>query len=156
MKNYSDLCIKNKKLRKKPIMHLCKITIILYPKKTWKVTYYYYVSSYMTYKIIYKVYFFICITYSDYFHKMSVLFNVVFKWGNIQLIFVMHYKKFIAVFKWGSLRLYLWCIIKGSSNIIMGYKYDIIYISFSLFTNFLFTNHFFTSGLFNTSYISFL
>lgn len=86
---------------------------------------------------------------------MSVLFNVVFKWGNIPLIFVMHYKKFIVVFKWGSLRLYLWCIIKGSSNIIMGYKYDIIYISFSLFTNFLFTNHFFTSGLFNTSYISF-
>lgn len=72
---------------------------------------------------------------------MSVLFNVVFKWGNIQLIFMMYHKKFLVVYKWGSIRLYLWCIIKGSSNIIMGYKYDIIYISFSLFSNLLFPVH---------------
>lgn len=33
---------------------------------------------------------------------------------------------------------YLCCIIKGSSNIIMGYKYKPNYISLSLFTNLLF------------------
>lgn len=36
MKNYLDLCIKNKKLRKKMIMYLCKIIIIFYLKKNMK------------------------------------------------------------------------------------------------------------------------
>lgn len=108
----------------------------------------------MTYKIIYDVYFLHVLqcTYLNYFHKMLGLFTVVFKWGNIEFIFMMHNKKKSLLFsESGNTKFIFMMHHKKVTRLVLEYnKIRLYYICSFIFLNFYFliTSQYCSSGIF--------